>query len=121
MSAADRRQAAERAGRRAEWLAALHLQLAGFAILARRFKCPAGEIDIVAKRGRLLVLAEVKARADADAALLAVTAKARKRIEAAGRAFLSRHPRLADCDLRYDIVAVSGLRVRRFADAWRER
>lgn len=121
MTAADARRAAERAGRRAEQLAALHLRLCGFTILARRFKCPAGEIDIVARRGRLLVLAEVKARADADAALIAVTAKARRRIEAAGRAFLSRHPRLADCGLRYDIIAVSGLSVRRFADAWRER
>ncbi|MGH6946896.1 MAG: YraN family protein, partial [Kiloniellales bacterium] len=57
------RQAAERRGRFAETLAAWRLRLAGFQIVARRVKFAGGEIDLVARRRRLLVFVEVKARA----------------------------------------------------------
>jgi len=116
----DKRQRAERLGRRAEWLAAVILILKGFSIVERRFKAAGGEVDIAARRGSLLVLAEVKARPSLDEAVFAVTPKTRRRIEAAGRALLARRPRLAECALRYDIIAVSGWRVRHLADAWRE-
>lgn len=114
------RQAAERLGRRAEWLAGLWLAAKGFHILDRRFRAGGGEIDLAAKRGQLLVLVEVKARSSLDEALLAVTGRSRRRIEAAGRAFIARRPHLVECALRYDIIAVAGWRVRHFADAWRE-
>lgn len=117
---ADRRRRAERGGRRAEFLASLALMAKGFSILERRFKTPAGEIDLIAKRGPLLVFAEVKARGTADQAVEAVTAPARRRIERAAGLFLSRRAHLADCVMRYDILAVSGLRVRHKPDAWRE-
>ncbi len=113
------RAEAEKGGRRAEFLAALFLQLRGFSILARRYRSPAGEIDIAARRGDLLVLAEVKARGAFDDAVLAVTPRARKRIEAAGRMFLARRRGLEDCAVRYDIIAVSGWRIRHLPDAWR--
>ena len=51
-------------GQKAETLAALWLRLKGYRILARRFRAPPGEIDLVARRGRVLALVEVKARAD---------------------------------------------------------
>jgi putative endonuclease len=114
------RAQAERHGRHAEHLAALNLMLAGFSIVARRFKAAGGELDLVARRGTLLVLAEVKARRTLDDALLAVTPQTRRRIEAAGRMFIARHPGFAAFSLRYDVVAVAGWRVRRVADAWRE-
>ncbi|MBI1364506.1 MAG: YraN family protein [Alphaproteobacteria bacterium] len=114
------RIAAERQGRRAEWLAGLWLSLRGFQILARRFKAAGGEIDLVARRGRLLVFAEVKARPRLDDGVFAVTACNRRRVEAAGRAFVARHPRLAGFAMRYDIIAVAGWRLRHAPDAWRE-
>ena len=114
------RRSAEKSGRRSEWFAALWLQMKGFSILARRAKTPGGEIDIVARRGRLIAFVEVKARADADAAILAVTAKSQRRICAAARMFLSRRPGLADCQVRYDIIAVAGWRIRHIANAWRD-
>ncbi|MEX0644853.1 MAG: YraN family protein [Parvularculaceae bacterium] len=116
----EARVAAERHGRRAEWLASLYLYCRGFHIIARRFKAAGGEIDLVAQRGGLLVFAEVKARPSLDEAVLAVTPKARRRMEAARRMFLARHPRLAELAQRYDILAVAGFRVRHVADAWRE-
>ncbi len=116
----ERRRKAERGGRRAEFLAALALMLKGFSILERRFKTPAGEIDLIARRGPLLVFAEVKARASADAAVEAVIAPARRRIERAAGLYLARRAHLADCVMRYDIIAVTGLKVRHRPDAWRE-
>lgn len=114
------RVAAERRGRRAERLAELALFFKGFRIIARRFKAAGGEIDLVARRGPLLVFAEVKARASLDEAVFAVTPRARRRIEDAGRRFLALNPRLSPEAVRYDILAVAGWRVRHLADAWRE-
>lgn len=117
-SAARRR--AEKSGRRSEWLAALWLRLKGFSILAMREKTPGGEIDIVARRGKLVAFVEVKARADADAAVVAVTTKAQRRICTAAGMFLSRRRGLADCQVRYDIIAVAGWRIRHIVNAWRD-
>src|SRR6185503_936676 len=57
------RQRAQRKGHTAEWRAAWRLRLAGYTILARRYKTKLGEIDIVSPRGNLLAFGEVKARA----------------------------------------------------------
>ena len=119
-NAARARRRAERTGRRAEWAAAMLLRLKGFSILERRWKTPAGEIDLVAKRGNLVVFAEVKARAGLDDAVDAVTPKARRRISAAAALFFASRPRLADCGVRYDMILVAGLRMRHIADAWRD-
>ena len=56
------REAAEKRGRGAETLAAVWLRLHGWRILARRARVPGGEVDIVARRGRVLAFVEVKAR-----------------------------------------------------------
>lgn len=120
MTAAPARIAAYGEGRRAERLAAFWLALRGFQILGRRFRAAGGEIDIVARRGGLLVLVEVKARPTLDEAVLAVTQRTRRRVEAAGRIFVARKPRLATFARRYDIIAVAGWRLRHIPDAWRE-
>jgi putative endonuclease len=118
-NSADRRRA-ENAGRRAEHLAAWFLRLKGFSILDRRFKAPNGEIDIVVKRGRLIAFVEVKARKSIDDALWAVTDRNRRRISAAAAAFSAHNPHLAQYDMRYDIVAVAGWRLRHIANAWQD-
>lgn len=111
---------AERAGRRAETIAALILSLKGYRILARRFQTNGGEIDLIAWKSNTLVCVEVKARDALEAALFAVTPKSKRRIETAARAFLSRHPRYTAHGLRFDILALSGPRWRHVRDAWRE-
>ena len=117
---ARRRRRAEKTGRRAEWAAAMLLRLKGFSILTRRWKTPAGEIDLVARRGRLIVFAEVKARMALDDAFHAVTPRARRRIGAAAALFFADRPHLADCGVRYDMILVAGLRMRHVPDAWRD-
>ncbi len=62
MTPARKRQAFRR-GHAAELLCLWHLRLRGYRILARRFRVPSGEIDLIARRGRVLAAIEVKARA----------------------------------------------------------
>lgn len=120
MPATADRVRAERTGRRAELIAVLFLVCKGYQIVARRLRYRAGEIDIAAKRGRLYVIIEVKARRDFDEAVFAVGDRARRRIERAARAFISTRKDAAACGLRYDIVAVTGWSIRHIRDAWRE-
>jgi len=100
------RRAAFARGLKAESRAALLLMAKGYRIAARRWKSPVGEIDIVARRRNLLVFVEVKARAGFDEAAFAVTPYQRRRILAAARAWLARHPDDATCAIRFDAVLV---------------
>jgi len=117
---ADRR-AAEREGRLAERLAALAYLIRGYEILDRRFRASGGEADLVVRRGRLIAFVEVKSRKDREAAILAVTPKNRRRLERAAARFLALRPHFGEFAVRYDIVAVAGIRVTLIRDAWRAR
>ena len=114
-----RRRAAETAGRRAEILASILLRLKGYTVLHRRYRAPSGEIDLIARRGNLLAFVEVKHRAILEDAIGAVSAQARRRIERAADMFVAKNSALAQCDMRYDIVAIAGWRVRHISNAWR--
>lgn len=103
----ERRRAAFRLGVSAEAHAVALLMVKGFRILARRYRSPAGEIDIVARRGRLLVFVEVKARATQDDAAWAVTPRQQARIVAAAGAWLAAHPEDAACFMRFDVILAS--------------
>ena len=114
------RQASEKRGRRAESLAALMLRLKGYAILTRRYRCPVGEIDLVARRGHTLAMVEVKARASAEDAAFAITPHQQKRIARAADHFLAAIPRYTGFQLRFDaVLAVPGRWPRQVPDAWR--
>ena len=101
------RQIAFRTGISAESRAAALLVAKGFRILARRWKSPVGEIDIVARRRHLLVFVEVKARHSLDEAAESVTPRQRQRIIAAGEAFLATYPDASVHDIRFDAVLVA--------------
>ena len=104
------RQQAERAGRRAETLVAIYLQLKGYSILARRFRCPSGEVDLIARRGKTLVFVEVKQRQKATQGLEPVTARSEERILRTGETFLTQHPTYIEQGfaLHYDLIVVTG-------------
>lgn len=103
----------------AEGLCALWLRLKGYRILERRFRVGVGEIDIVAMRGTALVFVEVKARPTLADAADAVGSRQRARIRRAAAVFLARHPHLASCDLRFDLMLVTPRgRPRHIVDAW---
>ncbi len=115
-----RRQAAFRKGVWAEWVAAAIFSTRGYRIVARRWRCPAGEIDLIVRRGGMLVFVEVKARGDADALDEALTARQRRRIVRAAEAFLTSRPALRDLDVRFDAVLLAPWRWPRCVSAgWR--
>ena len=117
---AARRRRAQRRGRLAELLCLWHLRLRGYRIVARRFRVPSGEIDLIARRGRVLAAVEVKARGDDAAAGAAVQARQRRRIARALEHFLASRPDLAGLDARFDVMLVVPRRLpRHLADAWR--
>jgi len=101
------RVAAFRLGLSAESRAAMLLIAKGYRILARRFKTPAGEIDIVARRRRDLVFVEVKARNKLDEAAEAVTERSKSRIIAAAEYWLAQHPDDVQCYIRFDVILVA--------------
>ncbi|KAB2657175.1 YraN family protein [Brucella tritici] len=93
-------------GHSAERFAALVLLLKGFRIVARRYRTRLGEIDLIARRGNLVLIVEVKARSSLEAAHLAVTPQATRRIEAAADLWLQRQPDHTRLSLRFDLIAV---------------
>jgi putative endonuclease len=105
------RRAAYRHGHLAEAAAMLLLLAKGFRPVARRYKTPLGEIDLVVKRGRTIAFVEVKARASRDDALESVSLQSERRIVDAADLWLARHPAAADLDLRYDMVVVTPWRL----------
>jgi len=100
-----KRQAAERRGRSAESLACWLLRLKGWRILARRARVPGGEVDIVARRGRIVAFVEVKARGDVDAAGIALDNWRLRRVVTAAERLAPRYMREGD-DVRIDAIFV---------------
>ena len=101
-----RRQRALRRGQRGEWLASLALMLKGFRIVARRYRTKLGEIDLIARRGDLVLIVEVKVRPTLVQAMEAIGRLSERRIEAAADLWLARQPDHARLSLRFDMVAV---------------
>ncbi len=97
---------AQKLGHRSERLAAWALRLKGYRIVERRFRTKQGEIDIIARKGDLVAMVEVKARNTLDDAINSVTATTQRRIENAGDIWLSRQRDHARLSIRFDIMVV---------------
>lgn len=101
----------------AESRASLYLAAKGYRTIARRWKSPLGEIDLVVKRGKLIVFVEVKARGDLDSAAESLLARQRRRITGAAEAWLATHPEHCSYDLRFDAVLIAPRRLPRHIEA----
>lgn len=116
-----RRRAADRRGRSAETLCCWCLRLKGYRVLERRTRTPMGEIDILARRGGVLAVVEVKARPTHGAAGEAVSPRQRHRLGRAARWVLASRPGLARLSLRFDAMLVAPWRwPRHLPGAWTE-
>jgi len=93
-------------GHRGEWLAGWMLRLKFYRIVAIRHRTPLGEIDLIARRGDLVLIVEVKVRPNLVAAMEAVSATAQRRIEGAADLWLARQPDHGRLSLRFDLVAI---------------
>lgn len=102
----DKRRAAVRRGGRAEFFCAWQLRLKGYRVLARRYRTPVGEIDLIVRRGDVLVAIEVKARADFATASAALGIRQQRRIARALDYFLAHRPDLASLARRFDVMLV---------------
>ncbi len=107
-----------RRGRRGEHIALIWLLAKGFWPLARRYRTRQGEIDIIARRGRLVIFVEVKAQAARPGE--ALTMRQQKRIERAARLFAARAALPGGWRGRFDAILIRPWRLPvHLADAFR--
>ena len=120
MDHARRGQEADRRGRSAEQAAELALTKDGWTILARRLRTSAGEIDLIAEKDGLLVIAEVKARPKLADAAAALSMRQQARLVAATEIVLAMNPEWGTEGVRFDLLLVdaAGI-VRRIIEAFR--
>ncbi len=112
-------QSAYAQGHRAEHYAAWYLRLKGYGILARRWRSPSGEIDLVVRRGRCLAFVEVKYRPTLSDAAFALTPAQQTRIARTARDYMAAHPASAALQPRFDLVMLApGHWPRHWRNAW---
>jgi len=112
------RKAAEATGRRGERLAGWWLRLKGWSILDRRVRTPAGEVDLVARKGNLIAFVEVKTRATAAELDFAIDERRLARVAAAAEYLMPRYAGPGD-DIRVDVILLApGTRPRHIENAW---
>ena len=110
-----RPSSSRRLGPEAERRVRRHYRLRGYRILAANARAAGYELDLVVRRGRTVVICEVKARTGAEygGPLEAVGPEKARRVRQAAEAWLALRPELADLDVRFEAVAVSGRRIER--------
>jgi len=99
----------QRSGQRAEELAAAYLRAAGCEIIVCNYRRRLGELDIVARSGGVLVVAEVRTRANDSygGAAASVTRSKQRRITRAAAQLLQQRAELARLPVRFDVLVVT--------------
>ncbi len=112
------RKAAENRGREGERRAAWWLWLRGWRILDRRVRTPAGEVDLVARKGNLVAFVEVKTRATGAELDFAIDERRPRRVAAAAEYLMPRYAGPGD-DIRVDVILIApGTLPRHIENAW---
>ncbi len=112
------RLAAEKRGRQGERLAGWWLRLKGWSILARRVRTPAGEVDLVARRGAMVAFVEVKVRATHASLDEAIDERRLARVAAAAESLAALYLKPGD-DMRIDVILLApGQRPRHLENVW---
>lgn len=109
-------------GNLAEFWARCLLRVKGYTILEKNYVTgrgtTAGEIDIIAKKGKTIVFAEVKKRQTFEQALYALKKQQQQRIERAAMLYLAKHEKYQKCDVRFDVVLIGGFKISHIPNAW---
>jgi len=112
---------AQAAGIAAERLVAARLVADGWTVIGERVRTKAGEIDLIATRQGLLLLAEIKSRLTHEQAGYALLPRQRSRLIGAATWLLAEHPDWGSAGVRFDVFLVdrSG-RIDQIEDAIRD-
>jgi putative endonuclease len=82
------------------------LRCKGYQVLKQRYRTPVGEIDIIARKGNVLAIVEVKARPDLHQAHEAISPHQQARLARAAHYYVARHPQTLHTVLRFDVIFV---------------
>ena len=104
-------------GDRGEERAAAFLEAQGYRILERNYRCPLGEVDLIARDGATVVFVEVKARPTMAEAAMSISTTKRERMSRAARHWLARHPWAINRTLRGDGLFIAPFRMPRHVPA----
>ena len=122
----DKRQRAHRYGMAAEKIAALWLRAKGYRILKERYRNHGGEIDILARKGKVVAVVEVKARQSRQECTYSITPAKQVRLSRAAQGLMSSAPAVAGledlhtCSIRFDVVWITPRQwPLHIKDAWR--
>ncbi|NBD29689.1 MAG: hypothetical protein GVY31_06585 [Alphaproteobacteria bacterium] len=107
-SASHKGLTAFHAGQAAEHCVARHYERRGYVSEARRWRCPSGEVDLIARDGGRTVFIEVKKARDHAAAAARIAPAQARRIMAAALDYLDATGRGADSEMRFDVALVDG-------------
>lgn len=107
-------------GKEMEEMAAAKLEAAGYRILDTNYRCPPGEIDLVARHGKYLVFVEVKYRRSRESGLPeeAVDIRKQRVISRAALYYLAEHGLGEDTPCRFDVAAVLGDHIQIYENAF---
>ncbi len=115
------RLAAEKRGRQGERLAGWWLRLKGWSIVGRRVRTPAGEVDLVARRGSMVAFVEVKSRASGGALDESIDERRLARVAAAAESLAHLYLKPGD-DMRIDVILLApGRTPRHLENVWHGR
>lgn len=115
----DKKRKAYRFGLWGEVVAIMFLRLKGYRIIGRRVRNYGGEIDLIAKRGRMLAFIEVKTRKTSRSPGEVLTPHQQQRIRRAASLFIAKYPRYMAVDTRFDLIFVRPFRLpEHIKNAW---
>lgn len=104
----------------AEILCILRLWLTGWRVLARRYRHPLGEIDLIATRQRTLAFIEVKARKSGRIAIESIHPAQQMRVMRSAQIWLAKHPHFQQHEIRFDVMWLTHWPIpHRLTDAFR--
>jgi putative endonuclease len=108
-------ESSTRSGAEAERRVRRFYRLRGYRILGANVRAGGNELDIVVRRGRRLVVCEVKARSGSEygAPWEAVGPEKERRLRRAAEGWIARNPELRELEVACEVVAVRGRRLDR--------
>lgn len=112
-----------KSGKMAEFFARMFLRLKGYHVLCKNYKTGKGmnigEVDFIARKGKIIVFVEVKKRVSLEMAAYAISENQKKRIIRGAEMFLKQHPQYKNFDLRFDVVLIAfPLKIQHLKNAW---